>query len=1037
MLRRIFYTVMVCLVGAGTAFAQSGTLTGTVTEEDSGEPIIGANIFLEELQRGATTDIQGEFEISNIDYGTYTLRISYIGYDSQEQQIIIDGPETNIDVSLVSQLHELDDVIVTAYGITREKRSVAYQTESISAEDLNTAEVTSAAEGLVGKVAGLQINHQNSGVDAENQIILRGLRSVSGENEALIVIDGSIVSQGAFSDLNPNDIENINVLKGATAAAIYGADASNGVLVVTTKKGGQGFTAGYSHSTTWQEVAYLPDHQKEFGMGWDGVYMPENTNWGPRLDGEPRRLGPDFPDDYLVEDEVVPFSYVDNQLKDFFNRGATAQNTIYLSGGDETGSFYLSVGNNNTTGVIPEDEYNRQTFTANGSKRLGDVTLGVNASYFQDEKNVVGDELGDQDRAMYWFLLNTPINAPLTKYSDWQDPTSYGYANNYFNPYYQNPYWAIGTSRDIDETDRLRGNISASWDIADNINLTGTLGLDSHSGIGKDWRAAQEYDPSLTSQQDVSSFVEDYNFQSKRITGNVLATGEFQLTEDVGLRAIVGSAVKMSDFSENTMRANNLSIPDFYDISNGTGQIDATVDEYEQRLYGFFGDFQFDYKEWAFLNVTGRQDYTSTLPSGDNSYFYPGVGVTVILNEAIPAINDISFISMIKLTANNSTVYKDLDPYEVNERYLQSTSFPYGDINGFYLSNVAVDEGIQKEKLNSTEFGLNAAFLNGRITLDAAYFFTQTTNLITEVDPSNTSGSTGYLTNIGKLSGSGVELTLGADVISSRDFVWNVSANYTSYEQVVDEIQPGTNEIAMDSYSGFGTYAIKGEVFPQIKAVSYVRDNQGRVVVDPVTGNPLIGELEAQGKTTPDYVLGLNTSVNYKGFRVSATMDYRTGHVYYAQGQDMMEFTGRSVESAAGNRDNFVWPNSSYQDASGDYVANTNIPITGGVGPFWRDHYNEIKENYVKDATAFKLRELAVNYTVPNSLLGKTKAISKLTLGVVGRNLLTVLPSGQTKFSDPEFKNTREDDDPNGIGIGGYLSPPPTRSYGFSVNIEF
>src|SRR5699024_2737907 len=390
------------------------------------------------------------------------------------------------------------------------------------------------------------------------------------------------------------------------------------------------------------------------------------------------------------------------------------------------------------------------------------------------------------------------------------------------------------------------------------------------------------------------------------------------------------------------------------------------------------------------------------------SYFYPGVGLSVILNEAIPSIGEVSFISMIKLTANYSTVYKDLDPYQISENYSQSNDFPFGSINGFFLSNTAVDENIKKEKLQSTEFGLNTSFLDERITFDAAYAFTQTTNLITNVSPSIASGATGYLTNIGKLSGSSIELSLTGNIIETRDFSWELGVNYTSYEQKVDEIQPGQDEIAIESFgAGFGTFAIKGEVFPQIKTISYKRDPQGRVIIDPSSGNPIIGDLQPQGKTTPDYTLGFNTSAHYKGVSISATADYRTGCVCYAQGHDLMEFTARSLESAAANRQNFVWPNSSYPDGSGGYTANTNIPITGGGYNFWANHYNEIKENYVKDATAFKLRELAITYDVPVELLNETKVIKGLKVGLVGRNLLTILPEGQSKFSDPEFRNTR------------------------------
>src|SRR5699024_4987842 len=732
-------------------------------------------------------------------------------------------------------------------------------------------------------------------------------------------------------------------------------------------------------------------------------------------------------EDYPVDNQIIEYSPIEDNAKDFFNTGTTSKNTISLAGGDEENSFYMSVGNNTLHGLVPNDENKMYKFTANGTKTLGDVTLKVHSNYIDGRTNVVGGDIGDQDRALYWFVLNVPPQIPLSSYSDWQDPTSYGYANNYFDAYYQNPYWAVGTNRDKDHTKRFRGNISASWDIIDNINVTGTLGVNRLTAIGKYYRHRQKYDnvlmPAMTN---VSPFVTDSESQSTRVNGHVVATGDFQLSDDFGLRTILGAALEMNDYRESSMTGNNLSIPGFFDISNRTGELEASVNQTQYRNYGIFADLELNYQEWAYLNVTGREDFTSTLPSGDNSYFYPAVGVSLILNEAIPALRDNSFISLIKLTANNSTVYKDLDPYQVNESFSQSGSFPFGSINGFYLSNTTVDDNIQKEKLNSTEFGLNTEFWNGRLKFDATYYFTKTSNLITYVSLSYSSGASNYLTNIGSLSGSGVELSLGGNIIQSSDVIWNMNINYTHYQQKVDEVQPGQDEITMTSYSGgYGTYAIKGEVFPQIKAVAYERDDQGRVIIDPQTGKPIIGDLKPMGQTTPNHIFGLNTTVSYEGMTLSATADYRTGYVYYAQGQDLMEFTGRYVESAAANRQNFICPNSSYPDPNGvGYIANTNISIENGVQDFWTNHYNEIKENYVKDATALKLRELSVTYDIPIELLSKTKVVKGLSVGLVGRNLFTILPKGQTKFSDPEFKNTGISS--NSIGIGGFLTPPPT-----------
>jgi len=1029
------------LIGMFVVHAQT-TINGTVLD-DNGEAVPGANIRAKGYSDvGTISDLNGAYTLS-VPAEATTLVFSFVGMQTREVEI---SGQTTINVTLQNEDVGIDEVVVTGFGIKREKRSVTYQTEKVSSENLLAGQATRTAEGLVGKVAGLQINIQDNGVNPNSQILLRGLRSISSNNEALIVIDGALTSSGAFDDLNANDIESINVLKGASASALYGSGAANGVIIVETKTGNKAkaFRVGISNVTTFEKVAYMPHFQSEYGSGAGTYDNIENMNYGPRFDGVMRQIGPTFADGSYQE---VPYSPVKDNLKDFYNTGTTLQNTVYLSGGDETGNFYMSFGNQNTKGIVPDDIYKRNTVRVNASKKIGKLELKLNSSYLQDETDVVGDDIGDQDRSFYWFILNTPANIPLTNYKDWDNPESYGYADNYFNAYYQNPYWAIGTNRDNDKTGRLTANVSASWDIIENINFTGRFGVNTVSGTGKNWRAFQEYDDVLQPfHQTVSSFVEDTEFKSTSYTGDALLTGNFEFATDFTLKAILGAAVYSYRYRFSEIRANNLSIPDFYDISNGTGQLVGTVNESEKRTFGFFTDLTLGYKNWAFLSLAGRQDFTSTLAKGNNSYFYPAVGLSVVLTDAIPALNDNAILSDAKITVSNAIAYNDLAPYQINERYYlatdrtygQASSFPFGSINGFYQSNTTVDSEIKKEKLNSTEIGANLSFFKNRVFLNATYFLTTTTDLITRTTPSYSSGSTRYLTNIGKLQGNGYEITLGGKVLQLGDFAWDMSLNFYQYETVVKEIKDDLKEIALDSYAaGYGTYAVVGLAFPQLKAAAYQRDSQGRVIVDPVSGNPLVGAIENMGKTTPDYIIGLNTSLNFKGFSLMATFDYRGGYVYYAQGSDIMEFTGRSMESVSSNRENFVWPNSVIETSDGVFTENTNIQTTDADRRFWQNRYNEIKENYVKDATAFKIRELALNYSLPANLLGSKKVIKKLTVGVVARNLFTYLPNQKYVFSDPEFRNTRVTDDVNGIGIGGYITSPPTRSFGFNINVEF
>lgn len=1020
--------VLFVFVSAYTLLAQTIVITGTVTSaiEDEG-PIPGVTVVVRGTTIGAITDADGKYSIT-VPTSATTLIFSYIGMESQDVEI---GGRTVIDAVLKSELVGLNEVIVTALGIKREKREVTYQTQRLGSEDLATAQPTRAAEGLTGKVAGLQINVQDNSVNPTTQITLRGFRSISSSNQALVVIDGGISSLAAFDDLNPNDIADVSILKGATAAALYGSRAGNGAIIVTTKRGeaGKKFTVGLISSYTAEKVAYMPKFQSEYGTGWEGAYdAVENTNWGPRFDGTLRQIGPTFPDGTFQE---VPYAPVKNNLLDFFQTGNNFNNTFYLSGRNESSSFYLSVGDQRANGIVLSDTYQRNTFRVNASKKVGKVELSLSSSFFTDQTEEVGESIGDQDRPLYWFLLNTSANIPLKDYKNWRTD-KYATPDGYYNAYYQNPWWAIDTNRDNKATSRLNANFQVSYDILDWLNLTARVAANNVWGNGKNWRAAQTYDPDLQPAAGaVSSFVEDTEFQQSEYVSDVLLSSNFNFYESFTLKAILGATNLTHNFRESKIRANNLSIPDFYDISNGTGSPVVTADSREFINYGFFGDFTLGYNNFVFLNFSGRNDWTSTLGPGNNSYFYPSVGISFVATDAIESLKNNDILSYAKITLSNSTVYNDLDAYRLNETYSQSSGFPFGSVNGFYLSGTTVDANIKKEKLNTTEVGLNLGFLKSRFSLDASYFVTKTTDLITNTTPSIASAATAFLTNIGELQGKGFELTLGGQMVQVGDFSWDLSLNYTTNETIVKEIKEGLNEIALRTTGQWGIYAVKDLPFPQIKANTYETDPQGRIVVDATSGAPqTLTELQNLGKTTPDYILGMNTALKFKGFALSTTIDYRTGHVFYAQGSDAMEFTGRSMESVSANRQDFVIPNSVIK-VGDSYVANTNIPVAGGRQSYWTDVFNAVKGNYVRDATAFKIRELALNYSLPKAILNQTP-LQKVTVGFIARNLYTLLPA-ENAFSDPEFNNTND----NSVGVGGYFQSPPTRSFGVNINIEF
>jgi len=1013
-------------------FAQERTISGVVSDEMG--PVADISVKVKGTTRGTVTDFDGNYAIK-ANTGD-VLEFTHVSYATVTKTV---GASSKIDVMVKETGESLEEVVVTSYGRKIAKRTTTYVTEKIDAKDLLTVQPTSAGSALAGKVAGLQINVTDNGVDPSTTILLRGMRSITQNNSPLILIDGSISTQGAFDQLNPSDIKSVNTLKGATASAVYGSRAANGVLIVETKKGGKDgkLTVGINSSFTSDVVAYTPTFQQEYGTGWQGSYESiENTNWGPRFDGSIRRIGPIYADGSY---QTAPYAPANDNVKNFYNDGFTSQNTVSLSGGNEEGMFYVSAGYRKSTGLVPDDEYKKNTFRVNASRKLGKVELAVNTSYFFDDKSVVGTTIGSQDRALYWFILNTSNNIDLRRYKDWKNDF-YASPNGWYNGYYQNPYWAIDTNRDTDKRNRFTGNVSASWDVKEWLDLSTRVGINRATGHGKEWRDAQIYDTSnmivdASRPDKVSSWVQDSEFQSSQYTFDFLATGDFTYNEKFTLKPVIGFSSFSSDYRNSSIKANNLVIDNFYDISNGTGSLIGSVNEEKKRTFGVFGDFTFGYNNYLFINLSGRNDFTSTLDENNNSYFYPSVGVSAILSDMIPAIADNDFVNYVKFTASNTTSYNDVDPYKINEIYSQSGGFPYGNQNGFYLSGTAVSSEIRKEKLVSNEFGLNLELMQKRIRFNASYYTTTTSDLITEASTGPSAGSSILLTNLAQMDSKGIELGLGVDLVKKENgFNWNFDLNYTSNDSKIIKTDDAGNAINL----GNRIYAVEGENFPQIKAPSYVRDPQGRIVINQSTGNPLVGGLKSLGKTTPDYILGLTNRFSYKNFTLGATLDYRTGHVYYSALADQMEFTGRSMESISANRQDFVFPNSSYETSpgSGVYVANTNIEVTEGKQNFWTGVYNDIKENYVKDATSLKIRELSLNYNVPTKYLDRIK-LSTLSFGFIARNLMTWLPK-ENRFSDPEFNNKPNDNvNANAIGYGGFNQTPPTKSYGLSVNVQF
>jgi TonB-linked SusC/RagA family outer membrane protein len=1019
------------------AFAQK-TVSGTVSDETG--PLPGVSVLIQGTQTGTETDFDGKYTITANEGDV--LVYTFMGKKTKSVTV---GSASVYNVSLEDSSEVLEEVVITgAYGIKRKPKSVTAGTETVSEKALTQTAPVSVTSALVGKVSGLDIYTGNNGVKPTTRVVLRGNRSLTGSNEALFVIDGIIAPKSAFEALNPNDVQKMTILKGAGATALYGPKASNGAVIITTKTGSNtdgDYDVNINSSIGFEQVKFLPTLQTEYGSGWNGSYDPfENTNWGPRLDGTVRPIGPNLIIDGALSNTYQTETYsAKNNVADFFKTGTSIVNNVSFSKGNKDSQFFFSASDTRVDGIVEKDEFDKNTFRINFSQKLSDkFNVRIGADYYRGVENVVGQH-GSQVRPLYWYVLNTPTNIDLTKYRDWQNDL-YSTPDNYFNEYYENPYWIIDQARNTNSINRLRGNINLKYEFTDWFNASYTIGTNNYSGEFKNTRGGVHYarpDLEGTARTDIQPSVYDAESRSNELQSDLLANFNFDINKDFNTTLTLGNHIETYKGKFISLSGNDLFIPDFYNSSVLTGEYNGSESVTRERNYAFFGDLTIGYKEFLYLNVTARNDWFSVLDKEHNNIFYPSVGLSFVPTDAFD-LGEGSFLNYLKVYANYAEVgnVNALSAYKNQELFFVPTGFPFGSTIGLSLPNQIVQEGLRPERTKSRELGINTQFFNKRVGLDFTVYKTNSVDQILSAGVSSAAGGTTLLTNVGDVENKGMEIDLRGKVFVNPDgFNWDVSLNYANNQNEVLSLSDGAEELNIYGYTNgsAGIYAVKGMAFPQLKASAYARDDQGRILIDPNTGNPIkAAQTKTFGTTAPPEIYGLRNDFSYKNLSLSVVMDYKTGHVFYNNLVDALEFTGRVTGRP---REPFVFPNSAYETSPGVYVANTNIPVSqpGNVGlyeAFWGEIYGDINENYVVDASAIKVREIALTYNLPEKLIGKTP-LERVSVGLVARNILMWRPASNI-YTDPEFYTGNT----NAIGFGTQDQTPPTGTYGFKLNIQ-
>jgi len=1013
---------------------QQTMVTGTVTGT-TGEPLPGVSVLVKGTKTGTTTDASGKFSIRVADANS-TLVFAYIGFVKKE--IALAGKST-LNVVLAEDSQQLGEVVVTALGIKRNSKELGYSTQQVNAKDLTQSRPTNLAAGLSGKVAGLQIVQTNNQIDAGDQVrvVLRGNRSFQGSNQALLVLDGVVVPLSYLNSINPNDVESVNVLKGANAASLYGSEASNGVMVVTTKHGAKDIMEiTYTNTTQLNQLSYFPKMQTQFGggSGQDIYGFPEytpfeNQNFGDRFDGAMRPIGRTLADGSI---QMVPYANQSDEKKKFFETGVDEQNDLTLSTGNDKGSTYINIQRLNSNGYVPGDRSNRTAGRINGTRLFNNFRVDYNINYTQ--KNM------DKSNAqVYNSIINTPANIPLSTYSDINSP--YGNLEGYFNDYGLNPYFSLQQDRNTERKDDLLANLAISYDALPWLNLTARGGITTSNRNGKNFKAALNFSDfahdsgkAVANPQQSPATESDYSIFNSRTEGNFLATIKKKL-DKLSFNFIAGSQVIQESTRSMTAGTGFLNVPDFYNIGYRSGEANVGESNTKTRRIGVYGDLTVGYNDYLFLHASARNDWDSRLSPANRSFLYPSADLSFIFTEAFKSLKNNNILSYGKIRGGIAKVYAvQFSAYQLASTFDVGQGFPYGSTAGYSSGKVVYDPDLRPEQTYSTELGIELGFLNNRIMLESSAYWetTKDQEIIKGINVSSATGYTNAIINSGSGKNRGIEVGLKGSPILSKSgegISWNVGLNYSYNNNKAVSLYQGLPNLSI----GNNNYIVKDQPYPVLMGNGFATDPQGRTIVNANTGFPVLNATNILfGQTTPKNILGVSTSVNYHNFTLAGTAEYRSGSVIYSGAGSTMDFSGISYGSATNGRERFVYPNSVIETSPGVYVPNTNITTrTGGID-YWAGSTTRygVMQNYVTSGAFWKIRELSIGYDVPAKFLKQVKFIKRANFALVGRNLFMFRPNSNL-YNDPEFNATTD----NAQGSSNLNQTPPTRIYGFTASI--
>jgi len=1029
--KRFMLSVFALVLISGTLVAQNIRVTGKVTDK-TGQPAIGVSVLIEGTRTVVATDLDGAYAIEAP--ANAVLLFSAIGMENQRVPVN-NRPVINLTMSESSVF--LEELVVTALGIKKEKKALGYAVQDIKSDELLKNKSSNVINSLSGKIAGVSITQSGGSAGAGSQIIIRGGTSLERDNQPLFVVDGIIYDNSTpiggnsgfdgaqrvsttfgnrVMDINPEDVENMSVLKGPAATALYGSRAAAGVVLITTKKGQEGavqvnFSTKYA--TSW--VNRFPEQQSTYKRGYynsAGVFSDYTTqSWG---------------DKFASGDKMY------NNIEDFFENSTILDNSIGVSGGTKNGSFYLSASRFDQTGIVPATGFDKTTFRFNGDQKYGKLTVGANVAYStaNTDKTLTSAGLWDAGgngamTAVYGWARSEDmkhyLNDDGTKYRMFEGLQA-------LSSDVENPYWIVNKNKLTDKTNRLTGAVNASFKVAEWFDISYRLGLDTYTKydytlIAPGGAVLETFQKGRLSESDMN-----YEYLSSNLMLNFKKT-----FGDWGFNLLVGQSIEDTKSSNQRRTGYNFITQGVYSFENIASSSKFLQSLHSQRrLMGVYGEFRASYKNYAYLTVTGRNDWTSTLPIANRSYFYPSVSGSFVFSELIPK-NDI--LSFAKIRASWARVGKDTDPYVTSTTLWAPRTF---------LGGIGVGNSWQRgnpylvpEITESVEAGLEMRFLNGRVGFDFTYY---SNNSMDQIVTPRLSQTTGYIllsSNVGNVLNKGMELSVNAIPFQTKDFKWDLTLNLSGNRGRVEHLLTGQEVMYVTDVQVGSVKAasFNNGNFMAISGTQWSRDWAGKVILDWTTGMPTSNNLATNlvGNREPTFAGGLNNSLQYKNFNLSFLLDIRVGGDIYNGTDYYMTAAGMSQKSL--DRTSITITGVAKNPATGLFEDKTyTITDKYKIQQYWQSKYTLESANYMTNTNWLRLRSLSLSYNLPESIIKKQNIIKGLSVTLAGTNLWLWT---NYKGMDPETSTAGSGVTGSGSSGIDYCNVPSTAGFSLGLNLTF